>query len=134
MSLIDQIAQRTEMVGDCAVWLGARDSSGYSSIYDGARVRVGHRLVYELVKGAIPSGMTVDHLCFVTAFLNPAHLRLLSNGDNARRQRSTLKEQCKNGHEFTAENTYLRTKNGRRQCRACNREAVARYRAKRGAA
>lgn len=35
---------------------------------------------------------------------------------------------CKNGHEFTEQNTYL--KDGRRHCRACRAKATARYLAK----
>jgi hypothetical protein len=34
--------------------------------------------------------------------------------------RHAAKTHCKNGHEFTPENTYIRPDNGGRQCRACN--------------
>jgi hypothetical protein len=37
---------------------------------------------------------------------------------------------CKNGHEFTPENTYMRTKHGRRGCRACIAAAQRRYQAR----
>lgn len=39
------------------------------------------------------------------------------------------KTECKNGHPFTPENTRVRPEGGR-SCRACAREATARYRAR----
>jgi hypothetical protein len=33
-----------------------------------------------------------------------------------------LRDRCKRGHEWTAENTYHRPDKGTRQCRACGRE------------
>jgi hypothetical protein len=41
------------------------------------------------------------------------------------------KTHCKNGHEFTPENTVIRKDNGCRQCRACNLEAQRRRRERR---
>ena len=40
---------------------------------------------------------------------------------------------CEHGHEFTAENTYMRS-HGARRCRACLRAAGARWYATRGKA
>lgn len=132
-ALLDKIYARTLPDGDCLVWQGAKDSSGYSCIWDGKRVRGGHRLVYELAVGPIPAGLTIDHTCFVTACLNPKHLRPLTNSANAKRQKLALRTHCKSDHEFTPENTYPRP-NGGRGCRKCIAAQQRRYQArKRGA-
>lgn len=93
-----------------------------------------HRAAYEVAHGPIPADMTVDHLCFNPSCVNPDHMRLLSLSDNAKNQRSATKTHCKNGHEYTPENTYIRPireRSGKRDCRACIRERVARYETKR---
>lgn len=41
-----------------------------------------------------------------------------------------VRAHCKNGHEFTPENTFTREAGEGRGCRACRRERAARYRAR----
>nr|WP_275792666.1 HNH endonuclease signature motif containing protein [Prescottella equi] len=91
--------------------------------------KLAHRCAYESFVGPIPDGMTVDHTCFKPACINPDHLRILSLSSNAAAQRSALTTHCIHGHEFTPENTYIKPgfRNGKRQCRICQRAAVARY-------
>jgi hypothetical protein len=116
---------------DCWEWTGSTDSSGYGNFFTGTQTLGAHRVAWMLVNGPIEQGMTVDHTCFTITCVNPAHLRLVTNSDNARRQRSALRSHCINGHEFTPENTYLRParpRQGARDCRACIRERVRRYR------
>lgn len=113
----------------CVLWAGRIDSDGYGRIgRDFA-----HRRAYESQRGPIPAGMTVDHECFTPACVNVTHMRLVTADENRRRQRSAFATHCINGHEFTPENTYRRSANstGARSCRACNREAVARYKSRR---
>lgn len=60
---------------------------GYAMGYDPATRRMGyaHRLAYEWLRGAIPPGMTLDHLCRVRACYNPWHLEVCTSGENSRR-------------------------------------------------
>lgn len=44
-----------------------------------------HRIAYELYKGKIPDGLTVDHLCFNRLCQNPQHLEAVTFEENARR-------------------------------------------------
>lgn len=115
----------------CWQWLQRFDWRGYGR----SRWMLAHRVAYEVFVGPIPAEMTVDHICFNTGCVNPEHLQLLSHVDNARRQRSALATHCLHGHAFDEQNTYMRTAaaKGRRQCRACNREAVRRYKDRKSA-
>lgn len=112
----------------CREWHYYTDRNGYGSY----RGRSAHRLAYEIAFGPIPDGMTVDHTCFNPPCVNFEHLRLLTNRENARNQRSAHASHCLHGHEFTPENTYIRTAagGGRRQCRLCNRDAAQRYKSR----
>jgi hypothetical protein len=109
----------------CIVWVSSRDKYGYGKHGKGSA----HRAAYKIVHGSIPDGLTLDHLCRNTSCVNPDHLEPVTLAEN-RRRAEVLRTHCKSGHEFNAENTYV-TPAGARQCRACNREAVARYKAAR---
>lgn len=76
-------------------WLStyAPGSHGYPQVgwmRRGERGMVGaHRAAWTHHRGPIPVGMTVDHLCHVRQCVNPRHLRLLPNVENARDNGST---------------------------------------------
>lgn len=60
---------------------------------------------------------------------NPDHLYVGTTQDNSTdiRIKKSLETHCKNGHEYTLENTHM-DKRGCRRCKACNNErAEARY-------
>lgn len=44
-----------------------------------------HRAAWVSVHGQVPVGMTIDHTCKNRRCVNPNHLRLLANSENARR-------------------------------------------------
>lgn len=117
----------------CWVWSLTLTRRGYGKFHCDGRWVQAHRGIYEAVYGPIPEGLTVDHVCFNTACINPAHLQLLTLLENQRRQQSSFATHCKSGHPFDPTNTYIR-KSGARQCRKCNAIAVAGYKARRMAA
>jgi hypothetical protein len=49
------------------------------------RTALAHRVAYEALVGPIPDGMTIDHLCRNKRCLNPAHMELVTRGENTRR-------------------------------------------------
>lgn len=86
-----------------------------------------HRFAYEECVGPIPPGMMIDHLCRVRRCVNPEHMEVVTNQENARRgARGRLVTHCPHGHEFTSENTHIR-RDGRRRCRTCMEAKLARY-------
>ena len=114
----------------CWVWKGSKTVQGYGNttlwvgrgVVDRGQIVIGvHRLMHELFTGPIPDGYHVDHLCRNPSCANPAHLEAVTAAENNHRGNSGKynrdRTHCKQGHEFTPENT-LR-KGNRRLCRAC---------------
>lgn len=65
-----------------------------------SQLYLAHRAAWTYANGPIPDGYTVDHTCFNKACVNPAHLRLLTNPDNAARRggHAFPLGECSNGH------------------------------------
>lgn len=106
--------------GACWPWVKSTASHGYGQTWDGTTVRLAHRVAWTLVRGAIPDGMTIDHTCRNRRCCNPAHLRLLSNVENATDNGQGRKTHCPRGHEYAGANLYVGPQ-GDRRCRECAR-------------
>jgi hypothetical protein len=122
------------MLTDCIIWAGSIDRDGYGRF----RNTPAHRIAYEESKGPIPSGLVIDHLCRVRNCVNPDHLEAVTIRENTLRgfnppAMNARKTHCVNGHEFDEINTYWRP-NGERDCRACIRARVRKYKQHRRAA
>lgn len=95
-----------------------------------------HVAVWLWLRGPYPKGWHLDHLCRNTRCCNPGHLEPVPSGVNVMRgdsppARNARKTECKRGHEYTPENTYV-DKRGTRHCRQCKRDnARKRYKPKR---
>jgi len=116
--------------GGCWFWMGTK-AGGYGRFYNPAQRRVvpAHRFAYENRIGPIPEGLTLDHLCRNRSCVNPKHLEPVTNKENVLRgegptAKNKRKTHCTRGHAYDEENTYIRP-NGRRRCRACDREILA---------
>lgn len=117
----------------CWTWSGSLTPKGYGKFWDGARMVRAHRYAYECLRGAIPAGLQIDHLCRVRNCVNPDHMEPVTVRVNVLRGVSfsainALRTHCMRGHEFTADNTYWNK--GKRECRICRRYAKARARAR----
>ena len=69
----------------CWLWTGSA-SGGYGTMAVHGVVNRAHRVVYELLRGPIPDGMVLDHLCRVTLCVNPDHLEPVPHAVNIQRQ------------------------------------------------
>lgn len=124
-----------DLATGCWEWTGQKGPNGYGKIGVGQRSKgekrtiYTHRLAFESVRGQIPEGMDLDHLCRNRGCCNPDHLEPVTRRENTRRgigpallgALNGSKTHCKHGHEFTPENTIIRRTGGRR-CRTCERQ------------
>jgi hypothetical protein len=91
-----------------------------------------------MLVGPVPDGLVLDHFaCDNPPCVNPSHLRPVTHWENSSRGNSPAavnarKTHCKNGHEFTPENTGTLHGYGR-WCRECDRESSRKRRARRKA-
>ena len=80
----------TVLDGECLIWTGAKTLDGYGIITDEGPPRTSvyvHRLAHEWHIGPIPEGYQVDHLCYNTNCVLPAHLEAVEPQVNRDRMR-----------------------------------------------
>ncbi len=112
-------------IGDkCWEWQGTK-SFGYGKWEVNGRNRWIHRFIYELLVCPIPPKLQCDHLCRNRGCINPAHIEIVTNQQNAQRGNTgkhnnrpcKLKTHCPKGHPYFGKN--LAIYRGNRRCRTC---------------
>jgi len=134
---IDRFYFMVEKTNTCWIWKGALDKRGYGRISDDSGwYDMAHRWSYKHFKGQIPEGLVVHHKCVVPKCVNPDHLEVETHRGNIIDKGATnaafvnsIKTHCKNGHEFTPDNTYLgKSKYGStRTCKICHKNRMQKY-------
>jgi len=109
----------------CWIWLDSLIQRGYGQLRVNGKGLRAHRIAHELLKGPIPSKLTIDHLCRNHWCVNPDHLEAVTQKENILRGTNQIainakQTHCSKGHEFSFLNTYI-SKKGHRFCRECNR-------------
>lgn len=112
--------------GPCHVFRGSKGTRGYGKVgFEGKMVLV-HRYVWIQTYGPIPDELELDHRCRNHGCCNAAHLRAVTHKVNstenvigANWQLNLVKTHCPLGHEYTKDNTRLRTRKNGKMCREC---------------
>jgi len=117
--------------GGCWEWMGAKNEAGYGTFVMNRTQQPAHRVAWVLLRGPIPDGFHIDHLCKNPPCVNPEHLEPVTPEENKRRgsawllagQKNARKTHCPLGHPYDDVNT-LHLSGGRRDCRTCNRSGT----------
>lgn len=132
---------KVQVGDDCWEWTASFGSHGYGSFWpgkdaDGKNLPMvtAPRYAYELLVGAVPEGLQIDHLCRNRRCVRPAHLEVVTPGENVRRGLAgSLVTHCPQGHEYTPANTARQANRSggmSRVCRQCHRERQRAYQAR----
>lgn len=144
-ALVDRWGDRVLVMPDgCWEWQGIKNAYGYgvittgSTSYGTVRRFMAHRLAWEFLRGPIPDGLQMDHLCRNRGCVNPDHLEPVTQHENLLRgntipARNAAKTHCAKGHAYDEANTRRDKKTGARICRACRADQQRRRRAERTA-
>lgn len=114
---------KVEITDACWLWTGCLDHNGYGSFSYQRRSLRAHRVAYSHVRGGIPDGLVLDHLCRVHRCVRPDHLEPVTVRVNNLRgigfaAVNAAKTSCPRGHMLSVENV-VRHRDGRRSCRIC---------------
>lgn len=111
----------TDPIFGCWLWLGLRDRDGYGVAHKNGHPTQAHRAVWLDLKGPIPEGKLLDHLCRRRHCVNPDHLEPVSSSVNQLRRVWAYRAQrkkCNAGHELAIH--AMVTPEGGRLCRLCH--------------
>lgn len=140
-TLAERLESKIDRAGDCWIWTGASDGTGYGQInVDGIHRRAVHIVMYEMHVGPVPDGLELDHLCHNRDMAcsggsscvhrrccNPAHLEPVTRRENALRGvkgRPDVRTHCSKGHALDSVNVYIDPNGGYRKCRICRAAKV----------
>lgn len=133
---------------ECWTWQSTTSPGGYGVFRFKNNKFSAHVWAYRRFVGPVPEGLQLDHLCHTRdtscsggdscphrRCVNPEHLEPVTPRENTLRGKSIQaanadKTHCVNGHPFSAMNTRI-SPQGTRVCKACQRAATARYKARR---
>ncbi len=120
----------------CLLWTGEIIRNGYGRFFvrknSKKKIRpMAHRWIFEYLKGPIPEGLELDHLCRTRACVEVNHLEPVTSRVNVLRgeteaARNKAKTHCKHGHPLSGDNLFYDSQ-GYRQCRICQRRANRKY-------
>jgi hypothetical protein len=114
-------------LGPCWIWIPSPTANHYGRLsIDGVMFQA-HRYSWEILRGEIPAGLEIDHLCRTPSCVRPDHMEIVTHKINSLRSIAppainAAKTECIRGHQFDTANTILRP-DGKRACLICHRNA-----------
>lgn len=90
-SVIKRFWTKVKKTATCWEWQGTLSymkGGPYPVIHIKSRIFLAHRVAYEIFNGEVPVGLVVDHQCNNTKCVNPAHLKAMTQPENALRGNS----------------------------------------------
>ena len=122
-----KVEEHENYFGECWNWLAKKDRFGYGKFWFNGLEICAHRFSYEFLKGAIPKGLTLDHLCRVKSCVNPDHLEAVTIKENIRRGNGVAgknfrKTFCIRGHPLVEGNLKPSVLKKGRGCWTCARQ------------
>lgn len=133
------VPEHAPSLGACWIWTGAhlKGGMGYGTVVVAPRpvkMRYAHVVSYEMLAGAVPEGLELDHLCRVSLCVNPGHLEAVTHRENVLRGESPAAVWARRTHCSKCGAALTTVEAGRRGCRSCRREdarlRTQRYRAR----
>jgi HNH endonuclease len=117
----DRFWAKVDKSGEHWTWTGSIDRYGYGRFSLDSSNMPAHRVSFWMANGYWPD--ITDHLCRVRHCVRPDHLEDVTIKENVLRgegvaAKFAARDECPQGHEFTKENTKMRSDGGRR-CRTC---------------
>ncbi len=132
----DRFWAKVDTSGDCWEWTaGTTVRGGYGWFNTGSAPMVAYRVAWLFLRGDIPSGLELDHLCRNVLCVNPNHLEPVTHAENVRRGASpriqaSRRGTCQRGH-LRSESVLRRGTNQVVYCKPCRREKRSAERASR---
>lgn len=69
----------------CWIWNGAKNKAGYGLFWNGKRMEMAHRWIYQRNNKIDIGELTLDHLCYNRLCVNPSHMEPVTLVENIRR-------------------------------------------------
>jgi HNH endonuclease len=123
----------------CELWDRKINGNGYGEVSINGAMRMAHRVAYELLRGPIPEGWQLHHLCENRACVNVDHLVAVTRKLHewitwalyyCKVSPAPETRCCPRGHTLSDSNVYVLGRRGI-ECRTCNLQSKARQRSAR---
>ena len=100
---ITRFWSRVNKDGDCWLWAGALQPTGYGKVYFEGVMHGAHRIAWRITHGPIPDGLCVCHRCDNPTCVNPEHLFLGT-------QRQNMSDMVRKGRSVRGDHHWTRTR------------------------